>query len=85
MKRLNEQWTADIVGTLHYLNSTHTEFAYYMGITPQYLSSILNGKKIFESDYAKNACRKRIETALKSYKEEIESGRTMPRILWIFG
>lgn len=64
MRQMNEQWTADIVGRLHRINVTQSEFAYFCGITPQYLSSILNGKKKFASDYAKQMARKRLQRSL---------------------
>ena len=38
MRHFNEQWTADVVGKLHYLNVTQAELAYCMGVTPAYLT-----------------------------------------------
>jgi transcriptional regulator with XRE-family HTH domain len=58
MRHLNEVWTADVVGRLHRLNITQSEFAYFCGITPQYLSCLLNGKKKFESEYSKEVTKK---------------------------
>lgn len=71
MRQFNEQWTADVVGKLHYLNATQSELAYIMGVTPAYLSSILNGKKKFETEYAKRAAQKRVERAVKLLEYEI--------------
>lgn len=71
MRQFNEQWTADMVGKLHLLNATQAELAYLMGVTPAYLSSILNGKKKFETEYAKRATRRRVERALKLLEYEL--------------
>jgi len=71
MRHFNEQWTADVVGKLHYLNVTQAELAYCMGVTPAYLSSILNGKKKFETPYAKKMAQRRVEQAVKLLEYEI--------------
>jgi len=71
MREFREQWTADVVGKLHYLNATQAELAYLMGVTPAYLSSILNGKKKFETEYAKRATQKRVERAVRLLEYEI--------------
>lgn len=73
MKHFNEKWTADVVGRLHYLDVTQKEFAYFMGVSPPYLSSVLNGKKKFESEYAKRMTQKRVEQALKLLEYELTS------------
>ena len=73
MRQLNEQWTADVVGKLHRLNATQSELAYLMGVTPAYLSSVLNGKKKFETEYAKRATQRRVERAVKLLEYEIEN------------
>lgn len=71
MRKFNEQWTADVVGKLHYLNATQAELAYIMGVTPAYLSSILHGKKKFETEYAKRATQRRVERAVKLLEYEL--------------
>lgn len=71
MRTLKEAWTGDIVGRLHSLNSTQIELAAYCGYTPEYLSSVLNGKKHFESEYAKRCTKKRIFTALEELERAI--------------
>lgn len=71
MRQFNEQWTADVVGKLHYLNVTQAELAYFMGVTPAYLSSILHGKKKFETEYAKRATQRRVERAVKLLEYEL--------------
>lgn len=73
MRAFNEQWTADVVGKLHYLNVTQAELAYFMGVTPSYLSSVLNGKKKFESGYSKRATQKRIKHAVKLLEYQLRN------------
>lgn len=70
MKRMNEAWTADIVGRLHRVNMTQVEFAYRCGITPEYLSMVLNGKKHFTTEYSKQCTRRRLEQALELIEKE---------------
>lgn len=70
MKRMNEAWTADIVGRLHRINMTQAEFAYFCGITPGYLSMVLNGKKQFTTEYAKQCTRRRLDQALTLIEKE---------------
>lgn len=40
-----EAWTGSIVGLLHTHKIKQTELAKEMGVTAQYLSMVLNGKK----------------------------------------
>lgn len=70
MKELNEQWTADIVGRLHRINTTQTKLAKECGYTAQYLSMVLHGKKKFESAYAKRYTRIKITRALERLEYE---------------
>ena len=39
------QWTAEIIGNLHAHRIMQKELAEHMGITPEYLSYVLNGKR----------------------------------------
>ena len=39
------QWTAEIVGKMHLARITQTALAAYMGVTREYVTSILNGKR----------------------------------------
>jgi transcriptional regulator with XRE-family HTH domain len=73
MKHFNEQWTAEVVGKLHYLDVTQKEFAYFMGVSPPYLSSVLHGKKKYESEYAKKMTQRRVENALKLLEYELNN------------
>lgn len=42
---MSEQWTGRIVGLLHTHRITQAELAAELGITAQYVSMVLNGKK----------------------------------------
>lgn len=42
---MNEEWTGSIVGLLHTHKIKQTELAQEMGLTAQYVSMVLNGKK----------------------------------------
>lgn len=46
----NEDWTADVVGRMHKYRITNVQLAEACGYTPAYLSTVLNGKKTFESE-----------------------------------
>lgn len=39
------QWTAEIVGKLHANRIPQIELAAHMGLTPEYVSMVLNGKR----------------------------------------
>lgn len=40
-----ERWIADIVGTMHINKISNKDIAKEMGVTPEYISMLLNGKK----------------------------------------
>ncbi len=40
-----EAWTGEIVGLLHINNLTQADIAEQMGVTKEYVSMLLNGKK----------------------------------------
>ena len=42
---MSKQWTGRIVGLLHMHRITQVELASEMGVTAQYVSMVLNGKK----------------------------------------
>lgn len=42
---MSTEWTGRIVGLLHTHRITQVELATEMGVTPQYISMVLNGKK----------------------------------------
>lgn len=39
------QWTADLIGKMHAYRITQAELANQLGYTPQYVSTVLNGKR----------------------------------------
>lgn len=39
------QWTAEIIGNLHLYRIKQIDLAAHMGVTPEYVSAILNGKR----------------------------------------
>lgn len=74
MRKLNEEWTAEIIGKLHRLNLTQAELAKRCGYTTPYLSTVLNGKKKFTSPYAAKVTQKRICKAMEELEHEILRG-----------
>ncbi len=86
----NEDWTARVVGLMHKYRITSIELAarcvYKVSkdgkksYSPQYLSTVLNGNKIFESDEAAQKTRERILSALDDLiserVSEVENART---------
>ena len=42
---MSKEWTGRIVGLLHTHRITQTQLAQEMGVTAQYVSMVLNGKK----------------------------------------
>lgn len=39
------QWTADVVGEMHLMRISKRQIAEQMGITPEYVSMVLNGHR----------------------------------------
>lgn len=39
------QWTADLIGEMHLKHVTKKQLAEFIGVTPEYISMILNGHK----------------------------------------
>lgn len=62
------QWTAEIVGILHANRIKQTELAEHMGVTPQYLSMVLNGKR--EPDGAEQKARDALKQLLSEQPEK---------------
>lgn len=56
------QWTAEIVGKLHSNRIPQIELATYMGLTPEYVSMVLNGKR--EPQNAEQTFRSALEALL---------------------
>ena len=75
MQVLNKDWTADVVGRMHKFRISNTELAARCvykeagdGTTKsyshQYLSTVLNGRKEFESEESERKTREVIQSAL---------------------
>ena len=56
-----EKWMADIVGELHFRRITQRKLAKQLGVTEEYVSSILNGK----IDKVPDGMKQRMEDAIK--------------------
>ena len=39
------QWTADVIGEMHLKHITKRQLASYIGVTPEYVSMVLNGHR----------------------------------------
>ena len=61
---LNEDWTANVVGQMHKFKIRNPELADKCGYHPSYLSTVLNGNKVFKSDEGHMRTRERVESAL---------------------
>lgn len=75
MHKLNEPWTANVVGRMHLNGIKNDELAKKCGWTPQYISMVLNGKKRFSSKEAKEQARLTIFIALQELEEEVKHER----------
>lgn len=60
---MTEAWTGIIVGLLHTYKIKKAELAQEMGVTAQYLSMVLNGKK------NPKGIRERMEAAIRTIVE----------------
>ena len=72
MHKLNEPWTANVVGRMHQYGISQSELARKCGYAPQYVSQILNGKKRFSSNESKMKVMKVIFEGLSILEREIE-------------
>ena len=75
MHKMNEPWTANVVGRLHRYGISQTELARKCDYAPQYLSQILNGKKIFSTEESKLKARRTIFAGLNQLEKEIQNER----------
>ncbi len=69
---LNEDWTAEVVGRMHRFRITNLTLAEACGYSAAYLSTVLNGRKQFESEDAKLKTKDRILNALAEIESKIE-------------
>ena len=65
-----EQWTGRIVGLLHTHRITQAELATELGITAQYVSMVLNGKK------SSKGIDERMEAAIQAIVDRRTSKQT---------
>ena len=72
MHKMNEPWTANVVGRLHRYGISQAELARECGYAPQYVSQILNGKKEFTTEEAKEKCKRIIFDSLSSIEQEVK-------------
>ena len=68
----NEDWTADVVGRMHKYRISNVQLAEACDYTPAYLSTVLNGKKTFESEETKAKTKDRILDALAGLESKIQ-------------
>lgn len=71
---LNETWTADVVGRMHRCKISNDALAQECGYSAPYLSTVLNGRKEFMSDKAKEETKERILNALDRIESRILKG-----------
>lgn len=67
----NEDWTADVIGRMHKFRITNVQLAAECGYTPAYLSTVLNGRKTFESEDTKQKTKDKILDALKRIESKL--------------
>lgn len=69
----NEDWTAEVVGRMHKLRITNVQLAKECGYSAAYLSTVLNGRKEFESEESKSKTKNTIFTALSQLESELKA------------
>ncbi|MBR4542095.1 MAG: hypothetical protein IKP31_01295 [Lachnospiraceae bacterium] len=72
--QFNEDWTAEFVGQMHKYKISNDELAAKCGYTPGYTSMVLNGRKEFSSDKAKEDTKGKMLEALKRLIEARKEG-----------
>lgn len=77
MHKINEPWTANVVGRLHRYGISQTELARKCGYAPQYLSQILHGKKEFKTEESYQKARSVIFCALAEIEKEVKNERRL--------
>lgn len=75
MHKMNEPWTANVVGRMHRYGIKGDELARKCGYSPQYLSMVLNGKKEFSSNESRLKVRRKIFESLHRLEKEVENER----------
>ncbi len=73
MHKMNEPWTANVVGRMHRYGIKGEELANKCGYSPQYISMVLNGKKQFASEEAKSRAKRIIFNGLHQVEREVRN------------
>lgn len=68
---LNDDWTANVVGRMHKFRITNVQLAEECNYSAAYLSTVLNGKKEFESEESKQKTMNIILDALNRLESKI--------------
>ena len=68
---MSTEWTGRIVGLLHMHRITQTELAAELGVTAQYVSMVLNGKK------SSKGIDERMEAAIQAINERREGNTSV--------
>lgn len=71
-RKLNEDWTADVVGRCHKYRINRSELASKCHYSLTYISMVLNGIKEFSSERAKERTKAHILKCLSDIEAEIE-------------
>ena len=71
-RKLNEEWTADVVRRMHKYRISKKELASKCHYSLTYLSLVLNCIKRFSSEKAKERTKGHILECLKAIEDEIE-------------
>lgn len=72
--KVNEEWTAEVVGRMHRYRISNAELAQECGFSGAYLSTVLNGRKEFSSAESKEKTKDTILRALDRMIAKIEGG-----------
>lgn len=73
MHKLNEPWTANVVGRMHRYGIKSDELARECGWSPQYISQVLNGKREYKTEEARNKVKRIIFDSLHQIEKEIRN------------
>jgi len=71
-RKLNEEWTAEVVGRMHRYRISKKELASKCHYSLTYLSLVLNCVKEFSTETAKEKTKNKILKCLRAIEEEIE-------------
>lgn len=81
-RKLNEEWSAEVVGRMHRYRITRAELASKCHYSLTYLSLVLNGMKEFSSDKAKEKTKNKIINNLTLIENDILSEIRKEEVDW---